>query len=677
MIRPPKQIALLAVLVCVLLVPASSVGADTPGPPSAITLTRGWQFLPDPGNGGLAAGWQLGRTGSGWRTVSVPHVFDARALPALFGGTVGWYRLHFTTPATQAGYAWAMRFAESRRITQVWLNGRFIGSHADAYTAFQLDLGALQPGAENTLVVRVDNRKGVEPREGWWNWGGLVRPVSLIPLGPVAVSDLGLMPDLTCRSPGVCTGRLLVDAVIANRSAQTLTPTLELTLTPPGGSSGGVQTSTLAPGTLGPGERANLRFSVPLDEPLQTWSPDRPSLYAATLRTRDGAAVTQIDHMAIGMRRAENRGGLLYLNGRQIQLRGASIEEDVPGRGPALTPTDEQRVVEELQALHANVTRSQYPLSAGLLDRLDRAGILVWTQAPIYHRDDLLHTTGQRAAALATLRESVLATRNHPSILTQSIANELTPVPDIVPGTKAYIDAAVPLVRELDPAVPVSIDLLSYPNFPAQETYQQFDLLGISNYYGWYPGKAGHSTANISGLGPFMQVAHARYPGQALVMTEFGAEASITGPVTEKQTFAFQTRYLQQTLATVATLPFLNGAIYWTLREFAVKPHWNGGPPRPSIPDTSIHHKGLISYGGQPKPAFAVAAELFARTPLYRLADTPAGAGPGGGGTPSRSGASGGLLALICLCGIGGVVVVSARVRRRTQSAKTRLTSLR
>ena len=674
MIRRPKQIGYAAALVCALalLVPRAAAAAAAPGLPAAIPLATGWQFLADRGDVGLAARYQFGAAGRGWRAVSVPHVFDARPLAALFPGMVGWYRLRFRTPATRDGYGWALRFEQSRRLTSVWLNGRFVGGHDDAYTPFQLDLGTLRPGAENTLVVRVDNRKGIEPREGWWNWGGLVRPVSLVPLGPVTVSDLGLMPDLTCSTPDVCAGRLVVDAMLSNRSPRTVTPTLRLTLTPPAGSSAPVQTSTLAPGTMRPGDRAAVRFYVPLDGPLETWSPDRPSLYQATVQTLADGQPTQSDALAIGMRRVENRGGLLYLNGRQVELRGASIEEDVPGRGPALTGADQRQIVAELLQLHANVTRSQYPLSEPLLNLLDRAGILVWTEAPIYHRDGLLHTPQQRVAALRTLVGSVIATRNHPSVLTQSIANELTPTPDTVPGTRAYIDAAVPLVRKLDPAVPVSIDVLSYPNFPAQQTYQQFDLLGISNYYGWYVGKAGHSTASIAGLGPFMRLTHARYPGQALVMSEFGAEATLVGPADQKQSYAFQTRYLEETLGAAATLPFLNGAIYWTLREFAVKPNWDGGPPRPDIPHTSIHHKGLIDYSGAPKPAFDVAAQLFAKTPLYRAIDLPvAGAGPLGGGPP-HNGDGLAVLALACLCGLGSAVALSARMRRRTQAAKAR-----
>ena len=57
----------------------------------------------------------------------------------------------------------------------------------------------------------------------------------------------------------------------------------------------------------------------------------------------------------------------------------------------------------------------------------------------------------------------------------------------------------------------------------------------------------------------------------------------------------------------------MNGAIYWTLREFAVSPGWTGGATLPAgtVPD-GLHHKGLIAYDGTDKPAFAVVKQLFA-----------------------------------------------------------------
>jgi beta-glucuronidase len=671
MTRRSMQTVLLAALALGLLAgqpPGVRAAAPTVLPPRAIDLTRGWERLMDPHDKGLAQHLETGARGTGWRGVNVPDVFDARPLKANFHGTIGWYRVSFRT-TSDPGYAWAVHFGESRRFTDVWVNGRFVGSHDDPYTPFQFGLGPAAPGGRYTMVVRVDNRKQIQPREGWWNWGGIVQQVSLVPLGAVTVSDLGVMPQLTCPQADQCTGRLVVDALVSNRSATTLTPTLTLNLTPPNGSSAPAQVAALAPGTLRPGQTANVRFSVPLNGQLDLWEPGHPRLYGARLDTTVGALVTQRDELSVGLRRVDVRGGMLYLNGRPINVRGASIEEDFPGRGPALTTADQRQIVAELQALHADVTRSQYPLSQPLLDMLDRAGIMIWTEAPIYHRDDLLHTQAQRDIALRTLRDAAIATRNHASVLTESVANELTATPDTVLGTKAYIDAAVRLLRALVPDVPIAIDVLSYPNYPAEQTFRQFDLLGVSNYYGWYAGQKGHSTANLSGLEPFMRTTRARYPTQAIVMSEFGAEAAGGGSATEKGSYAFQTQFIRQTLGIVAKLPFLSGALYWTVREFAVKPRWDGGPPRKINPRTSIHHKGLITYGGVRKPAFAATAALFAQTPFYRSpALVPVGDPLGGGPTGGAGGPVGWLLLVGMLC--LGAALASSRARRRLTYAE-------
>ena len=304
-----------------------------------------------------------------------------------------------------------------------------------------------------------------------------------------------------------------------------------------------------------------------------------------------------------------------------LDLRGASVQEDIPGRGPALTDADIDNTVEELKALGANVTRAHYLLDQRLLDRLDKAGILVWAQAPVYHRDRQLRTPGQRSYELDVVRKTILEARNHPSVITHSVANELTALPDEQRTSEVWMRNAAAMARDLDPTLPVSIDILSYPGIARQRTYDAFDMLGINSYYGWYEGKANRSTADIDDLAPYLRAMRDKYPGKALVITEFGAEATEPGPADVKQTYAFQTQYLKRNLDIVDRLGFMGGAIYWTAREFAVKPKWDGGA-HPPVRD-SIHNKALITYDGKIKPAFTAAQEAFKATPLYR--DDPGG----------------------------------------------------
>jgi hypothetical protein len=348
----------------------------------------------------------------------------------------------------------------------------------------------------------------------------------------------------------------------------------------------------------------------------KTWSPDQPQLYSATVTTHAGELVSQVDRERLGLRTVEVKDATLLLNGRALDLRGASVQEDAPGRGPALTDADIENTVAELKALSVNVTRAHYLLDERLLDRFDEEGILVWSQAPVYHRDRQLRTPGERSHELEVLRRTILGARNHASVITHSTANELTTVPDERRTTRVWMLNAAQLARDLDPTLPVSIDVLSYPGIGRQRTYEAYDMIGINSYYGWYDGKPTRATGDMGDLAPYLRAMNRSYPRHALVITEFGAEASEMGPADVKQTYAFQTEYIKRYLDIVNRLSFVNGAIYWTAREFAVKPDWDGGA-HPDVRD-AIHNKGLISYDGKIKPAFSAAQEAFKATPLYR-----------------------------------------------------------
>jgi hypothetical protein len=614
-----RLIPLLTAIAAVVAAPASPARAATgPSPPAPVALGAGWTYAPDGADRGLAARWQSAARLPGARAVTLPHVFDGRPDERRFGGTVGWYRRTLTVPAAPPGFGWGVRFEQIRRAGRVFLDGHEVGRTDDPYVPHTVDLGAPRPGSRHVLTVRVDNRKGAEPREGWWNWGGITRPATLVPLGPVVLHDAAILPQVSCAAPGDCRAAVTVDGQAENRTGRPQSPVVEVELRAPG--SGDVTRARHAMRQLAPGERAPVRFTVDVHGPPELWAPGSPALYDATVTTRSGGgsgAVAQQDRSRIGLRQVRVRGGQLELNGRALTLRGGSIQEDEPGRGPALTSADMDGIVDGLRAVGANVTRAHYLLNDALLRRLDEAGILVWSQAPIYHRDVLLRTPGQRAKALATVRDTVLAARRHPSVLTHSVANELSPLPDQVTPTAQFLRAAATLTRGLDPSVPVSVDTLSYPGIARQEAFAAYDLLGVNSYFGWYEGKPERSTARLNDLRPYLQGVRAKYPGQALVLTEFGAEATAAGPVDRKQTFAFQADYLDRVLRVVRDEPFVAGAIYWTMREFAVKPNWDGGA-HPAGDQDAIHNKGLVTYDGRRKPAWDVARREFAATPVFQ-----------------------------------------------------------
>lgn len=582
---------------------AGAIGRSAASPPRAQTLTDGWEFR-------LGASYEA--DASDWEQVSVPHVMDGRPLASSFPGTVGWYRLRFQAPAAPSGYDFALAFGEVRRKATVYLNGRQIGSSDDPYTPFTVGATGLRKGAENELTVRVDNTKGPEVRDGWWNWGGIVRPVALMPRGGVALSALGLIPQLTERRDAAT---LRVDALVANHTTRAVTPSMLVTLTSPAGTV--TRKRYRLPSLAARRSRQEL-LEVPVKGRPELWSPTKPQLYSARVSTTTASGTEQIDTRRIGMRRLEVRSGRLYLNGRAVQLRGAALHEDAPDRGAALTDDDVERIVSELQDVGANVTRTHYLFDERLLTRFDEEGILVWNEAPIYHRERPLKSIAGRRDALAQLERTIVGARNHPSVFANSVGNELANEPDKRVTTKRYLEAAATLARRLDPTVPVALAIRSKPGTPRQRTYKGFDLLGFNHYLGWYPCPPSAPTS-LSQLGPWIDTLRRQYPDKALMMTEFGAEANHDGPAAEKGTYAYQTGFIRRTLDVVDDKPFLAGAVYWTLRDFAVRPKWDGGTCDTPTENDTIFNKGLLGYddAATPKPAWSLVRDRFRATPLY------------------------------------------------------------
>jgi hypothetical protein len=629
-----------AALVCAasLALPAAAA-AQTVGPPKGATLSRGWEVRDEPAAPGdpqqappeetapenappsappVVPPARAAQVSEKWNAVKVPSVFDSRAIAREYPGMVRRYRLSFTAPLAPRGFGYLILFEEVRRAARVYLNGKLIGGNRDPYTPFTLAARGLKPGQRNSLVVIVDNRKDPKLPEGWWNWGGIVRPVHLIPVGHAYINDLGTMSKVQCRGEArSCKASLLLDGVLQRRGGARIDPRLTVRLKSPG-PRGRVITKTFKfPKQKAPQRRMTVSMKVPGPT---LWSPDRPALYSARFTLRDAGRVVQVQRRKVGLRSVQVKQHGIYLNNRRLNLRGASIHEDMPGEGAALTNADMNRIVNDLKAVHANVTRAHYLLSDRLLSKLDRAGIMVWNEAPIWqrdHRTNILRKPKERRRAILTVRRTVREGRNHPSVITHSVANELAFTPDALPSTKLFLTQAAQWARQIDPTIPIAVDIKSRFGLGEQFTYERFDIIGINQYFGWY-----HWTPNFDELEPYLRDMRDNYPRQALVMTEFGAEGLpelADAPPDKMGGYAFQAFHAGRTIDVVDRLPFMSGAIYWTLREFEIFPGWTGGAPRrtPNGQPNTRHLKGLLTYDGQPKPAWYVVRDHFARTPLY------------------------------------------------------------
>jgi beta-glucuronidase len=339
------------------------------------------------------------------------------------------------------------------------------------------------------------------------------------------------------------------------------------------------------------------------------WSPKDPYLYPAALEVRSGGRVVSRWTVHSGVRSIRARGSRLYLNFRRVDLRGVGIHEDTQAQGFAVDNSFRDWLVQQAQALGATVLRTHYPMSPYLLQLADRKGLLIWSEIPVYAmKTPVLARRSVRERAVRLLRTNITTNQNHPSVFVWSIANELSSKPG--PAQGAYIKEAADAAHAMDPTRPVAQVMAAFPGGPCEREYRPLDVMGFNEYFGWYPGVGG-TTFDRRNLSGYLDHLHACYGDKALLVTEFGAEANRTGPAEEKGTYAFQQDFVNYHLGVFASKPWLNGALYWTLNEFRVRPEWEGGNPRPNSP---LHQKALINYDRTPKPAFTDVQKWFTGT---------------------------------------------------------------
>jgi beta-glucuronidase len=273
-----------------------------------------------------------------------------------------------------------------------------------------------------------------------------------------------------------------------------------------------------------------------------------------------------------------------------------------------------QLVITRLKQVGGTVLRTHYPLDPYFHQLADRQGVLLWSEIPVFQMDSSqIGLPGVRKAALRMMRENILDKSIHPSVLTWSMANELSAEP--TSAERTYFNQQAKQIRSLDPTRPVALVILGYPAAPCQKSsYKQVDLLGVNTYFGWYPGPNG-TIADRRRLSPYLDSLRKCYTKQAIANTEFGAEANRHGPAEERGTYEFQSDWVDYTLGIYAKKPWISGAI-GMLMSFHARPDWAGGNPHPTPP---MHEKGVFNFQGNPKPAAAVMSDWYHHTQQYDL----------------------------------------------------------
>jgi Glycosyl hydrolases family 2, TIM barrel domain/Glycosyl hydrolases family 2 len=614
------------VLACVALAAGNAAAAQAPaskpvifeGPGGRVPLTS-WTLRRDPANRGLALGYARG--GFAGETVGVPNVVNPTPYTGHPGatnyeGSIAWYRTSFQ--AAKPG-VYALSFQSANYLATVWVDGRKLGSHHGSYLPFE-ERTRLAAG-NHTVVVRVDwENPAQQAREGfhrtWFNWGGLDGEADVRAIGESELSEPTVQTTLT---PDVGGRESIPTQATVKVSVQVENYGPGRTLTPEGTLTHGAQTIPVAfpPVALGHDQSATDTATVTVSQPA-LWSPTSPNLYQLTLAVGSESSYSA----RIGLRQLTWHGGHVYLNGTQLSLHGASIQEDAKGHGDALTPADEDTLISELKQIGANVVRSQHPLDPALLERLDEAGILVWQGVgPVEGAANWYSTTPRLLAeAEQQAKTAVLAAELHPSIFAWNLVDEIAEN-----GRDSqevdYVRTISHWIHQHDPTRMVAVDVWGdHPPTHAGPLYSEADAVAETDYSGWYDYPHDSPALVQAKMRKRLAAMERTFPGKVLVVSEFGAESNGLNPPGSPGSYAYQAKLLAEHIDVYEADPRLTAMMVWVLRDYPLTPTFEGGSIKQVLPKLKLieglNQKGLFTYGGQPKPGVvSTVARLFKALP--------------------------------------------------------------
>lgn len=355
----------------------------------------------------------------------------------LYEGPV-WYRTTFATPADATTKRQFLHFGAVNYLASVYLNGALVAKHEGGFTPFSVELtGKLRPG-ENLLVVRADNRLGVETvparKTDWWNYGGITRDVLLVSTPRAFIRDYSVrLADLKQR-------RIAVDVVVDGSGA---------------GAKLRVEIPALKRGVTLTAD-AEGRASGSFTAPVTLWSTDSPTLYTVRLSTGDDAIED-----SIGFRTIERAGSKLLLNGKPIFLKGVNAhEESLSHPGRSFGPADAAATIAAVKALGGNFIRlAHYPHDEATVRAADAAGVLVWDEIPVW-QDVAWASAKAYSSAEAQLDAMIARDRNRASVILWSVGNETPPGKD----RDAFLGRLIDRAHALDSSRLVTLALIGDPN---------------------------------------------------------------------------------------------------------------------------------------------------------------------------------------------------------------------
>lgn len=352
----------------------------------------------------------------GWHSITVPSHIGKHADEAEgFTGIYSYRRKISLLPRWNTARK-LIKFEGINGHARVFINGVFLAEHWNGFLTWTVDITEVCSGKEEVLLqVDVDE---TQDRVGSFYHGGILHSVWLYLLPQTYISMLHLSTELDCVYKNA---RLTVDC---SAEAHLQGCEVEGMLFDPSGEEIPEAYFCTAIENQVWDVRVQREISMPI-----LWDAEHPYLYTMQLRVCRGAEVLETVRKRFGFRQIERHANRVYVNGKEIKLRGVCRHEVSPLHGRCLTREMIDEDVRLFKEANCNYIRtSHYSPSEYFLDACDREGIYVENElglafiaksTPYTQRDP-----GETGRYLSHFQEAMARDYSHPCVLIWSLCNE-------------------------------------------------------------------------------------------------------------------------------------------------------------------------------------------------------------------------------------------------------------
>lgn len=486
-----------------------------------------------------------------------------------------------------------LEFKGVSHTAEVFLDGRKIAEHYNAYTIFDAVCTDLKPGV-HTLVVRADNRfsekSALHIPNDYMTYGGIIRPIVLEEVRAAYIQYVHVTPY---RANGKWNARVTVKLknVFSKDSVSKEEKHFDLALELAGLN---VMLSDIDITT-----QQEITTEC-VFENVEAWTPEHPQLYEVQVRLLQKGMVYDDLIDRFGFREIHVSGKEIYLNDKKIRIKGLCRHEDHPQFGCALPFAAMAADLELIKDLGANSIRtSHYPNDEIFLDMCDENGILVWEENHARGlSEEAMRNSNFEWQAEQVITEMIPAHYNHPSIYIWGILNECASETEY--GRECY-RRQFDLIRSLDTSRPCSFASCKIKtdiclDLPEVVSYNIYPL--------WY-----HDTPVEEYLDDLYQWIQrdTKGSGKPFLVTEIGAGGlyGYRNAYHSKWTEEYQAQALEKQLTAVLSYKDCMGVYIWQFCDIRISDECFAGRPR------TMNNKGIVDEYRRAKLAYDVVKRIY------------------------------------------------------------------